>query len=149
MPTFSPYGQSSYEPPPWARLPRIWERAFEIFHMPVPEGESVFIQRDFHPGNVLWRRGSVSGVVDWQAACVGPPAVDVGHCRTNLFRFGLDVADRFTALWEMAERSHAMTRGRRSSRSSASWTPFGPRTRPDRFAIEEALSKAVGELSPS
>ena len=147
MPTFSPYGQSSYEPPPWARWPRTWERAFEIFHMPAPEGERVFIQRDFHPGNVLWRRGSVSGVVDWQAACVGPPAVDMGHCRTNLFRFGLDVAGRFTTLWEMAS-------GRRYDPWSEVVSIVGildtirTANRPDRFAIEDALSKAVGELSP-
>ena len=148
MPTFSPYRQSSYEPPPWARSSRTWEMAFEIFHMPAHEKEVVFIQRDFHPGNVLWRRGSVSGVVDWQAACVGPPAVDVGHCRTNLFRFGMDVADRFTTLWEMA-----------SGRSYDPWSEvvsivgildtIRTAPRPDRLAMEEALSRAVGELSPS
>jgi hypothetical protein len=95
MPTFSPYRQSSYVPPEWARRPGVWERAFEIFHGPAPAAERVFIQRDFHPGNVLWMRGSVSGVVDWQAACLGPPTADVGHCRANLFRYGLEVADRF------------------------------------------------------
>jgi hypothetical protein len=38
--------------------------------------------------------------VDWQAASVGPACVDVAHCRANLFRHGLEVADRFTVLWE-------------------------------------------------
>lgn len=145
MPTFSPYRQASYVPPDWARWPRVWERAFEIFHAPAPAGERTFIQRDFHPGNVLWRRGCVSGVVDWQSACVGPPTADVGHCRTNLFRYGLDAADRFTALWE-----------RVSGRTYDPWSEVvsivgildvmrsGPR--PDRLPMEDALSRAVAEL---
>lgn len=62
----------------------------------------MFIQRDFHPGNVLWNRGRVSGVVDWQAASIGPAAVDFGHCRSNLIGFNRDVAERFTRLWEQA-----------------------------------------------
>ena len=35
----------------------------------------------------------MSGVVDWQAASIGPPPVDVGHCRANLLTFGRPVAD--------------------------------------------------------
>ncbi len=64
---FAPYRQESYESPGWARWPSIWARAIERFHQPTPDGAgpAVFIHRDFHPGNVLWRRGSVTGVVDW------------------------------------------------------------------------------------
>jgi aminoglycoside phosphotransferase (APT) family kinase protein len=143
---FSPYCQSNYVPPDWARWPDVWERAFEIFHGPVPELERTFIHRDFHPGNVLWRRGSVTGVVDWQSACVGPPSIDVGHCRTNLFRYGLEAADRFTALWE-----------RITARSYDPWTEVVSivgvlddelrRHRPDRVPVEDALSRAVAELT--
>ena len=60
------------------------------------------MHRDFHPGNVLWRRGMVTGVVDWQAACTGPAVADVAHCRVNLLTFGPDAAARFTALWQRA-----------------------------------------------
>ncbi len=97
---FSPEVPTSYEPPPWARWPTIWEQAVEMYHGPAPDYTAVFIQRDFHPGNVLWRRGTVTGVVDWQAACIGPAWADVAHCRVNLFRYGLEVADRFTNMWE-------------------------------------------------
>ena len=45
-----------------------------------------FCHRDYHPGNVLWSRGQVSGVVDWTHACHGAPAVDVAHCALNLAR---------------------------------------------------------------
>jgi aminoglycoside phosphotransferase (APT) family kinase protein len=48
------------------------------------------------PGNVLWRREKVSGVVDWVNASIGSPWADVGHCRVNLAdRFGQPAAERF------------------------------------------------------
>jgi aminoglycoside phosphotransferase (APT) family kinase protein len=100
LPPYAPYRQSSYQPPPWARHPRMWERAVEVALGPAPELPAVLVQRDFHPGNVLWRHSRVSGVVDWQAASVGPAVVDVAHCRANLLGFDRAVADRFTALWE-------------------------------------------------
>jgi aminoglycoside phosphotransferase (APT) family kinase protein len=142
---FAPYRQSSYVPPEWARWPGVWKRAFEIFHGPVPDLGRTFIHRDFHPGNVLWRRGSVTGVVDWQSACAGPPSIDVGHCRTNLFRYGLEVADRFSALWEQL-----------TGRTYDPWTEVVSivgvlddglrRPRPDRAPVEDALARAVAEL---
>jgi len=61
---FAPYPQASYRPPGWARYPRMWERAAEISHGPPPGLPAVLLHRDFHPGNVLWRRGTVTGVVD-------------------------------------------------------------------------------------
>jgi Ser/Thr protein kinase RdoA (MazF antagonist) len=57
----------------------------------------VLVHGDFHPGNVLWRRGVVSRVVDWQAACTGPAVIDVAQCRVNLLTIGTDAAERFTA----------------------------------------------------
>jgi hypothetical protein len=42
----------------------------------------------------------VTGVVDWQSASIGPPSVDVGHCRSNLLRYGRAAVDRFTMWWE-------------------------------------------------
>lgn len=97
---YAPYSQDSYAPPAWSSHPRAWEQAVEISAGPPPDREAVLVQRDFHPGNVLWRRGRVSGVVDWQVASVGPAVVDVGHCRANLLRFGLDAAEQFTRHWE-------------------------------------------------
>ena len=49
---------------------------------------------------MLWRRGTVSGVVDWQAACTGPAVADVAHCRVNLLTLGAGAAGRFTAWWQ-------------------------------------------------
>ena len=36
--------------------------------LPSLSAERVFVHGDFHPGNVLWQRGRVTGVVDWSAA---------------------------------------------------------------------------------
>jgi aminoglycoside phosphotransferase (APT) family kinase protein len=141
----APYEQLSYAPPSWARWPKVWERAVEVFYESASEFPAVFIHRDFHPGNVLWRRGRVTGVVDWQAASIGPAWADVAHCRANLFRYGLDVADRFTKLWEQ--------------QAGASYHPWadivaivdfldGLREGPgaDAFTTEEALARAVAGL---
>ena len=100
LPLYAPYGQDSYSPPAWSSQPRVWERAVEIAQGPPPDDKPVVVHRDFHPGNVLWRRARVTGVVDWPATSVGPGSVDVGHCRANLLRFGLHVAERFTRRWE-------------------------------------------------
>lgn len=142
---FAPYAQERYDLPGWARHPGMWERAVEIFHEPAPTGPEVFIHRDFHPGNVLWRRGNVTGVVDWQSAGIGPPAVDVGHCRCNLLPYGRDVVDRFTAIWE--------------EMTGLTYHPYGDivaiigfldalRDDPpsDGYSIEDALGRAVAEL---
>jgi aminoglycoside phosphotransferase (APT) family kinase protein len=85
-----------------AGVPAVWQRAAEIYHGPAPGLPAVLLHRDFHPGNVLWRWGTVSGVVDWQAACTGPAVADVAHCRVNLLTFGTEAAERFTALWQHA-----------------------------------------------
>ncbi|HEV2360334.1 MAG TPA: aminoglycoside phosphotransferase family protein [Acidimicrobiales bacterium] len=98
---YSPYGQASYEPPAWTRDLPTWERAIEIFHslLSTPaDDEEVLIHRDFHPGNVLWSDGAVSGLVDWPCTSIGPSVVDIGHCRANLVPYGLDVVERFTRL---------------------------------------------------
>ena len=57
LPAIGRYDQRSWQPPGWAARSAVWERAIELFHRPVPEDDVGFVHRDFHPGNVLWRRG--------------------------------------------------------------------------------------------
>lgn len=88
--------RSRLVPPTWAGNPRLWERAIECVLAPRPDTGEVFLHRDFHPTNVLWHRGAVSGVVDWINACRGPAGVDVAHCRRNLAQmYGPPAADQF------------------------------------------------------
>jgi aminoglycoside phosphotransferase (APT) family kinase protein len=101
LPVYRPYQLEMRRPPRWARRPAAWQRGIALCDAPVPSAERLFIHRDYHPGNVLWVRGRVSGVVDWVNASLGVPEADVGHCRCNLAgRFGQPVADRFLALYQ-------------------------------------------------
>src|SRR5207248_977250 len=97
---YSPYYlDRDLRPPPWTRLPAAWARAIDVHHGRPPDDPPVFIHRDYHPGNVLWSGGLVTGVVDWVNAGIGGAGADVGHCRVNLCAFGQDVAERFLDLW--------------------------------------------------
>ncbi len=83
-------------PPPWSAIPRDWERAIEFWLQTEPEIHPIFIHRDYHPLNVLWRGSAISGVVDWINACQGPAGVDVAHCRINLAQmYGPETAEAF------------------------------------------------------
>ncbi|WP_248925250.1 phosphotransferase family protein [Paenibacillus hamazuiensis] len=91
---------ASLSVPSWSRFPELWESAIRIVQGPRPEFKPCFIHRDYHPTNVLWSAGAVSGVVDWVNACRGPAGIDIGHCRLNLARlFGVAEADAFLSAY--------------------------------------------------
>lgn len=145
---FVPYKPERWERPPWLRDPSIWDRAVAVFHGPVLDDAKTFINRDYHPGNVLFRRGKVSGVVDWQSAAIGPPSADVSHCRGNLIgRFGLDVADRFTRIWEdlSGERYHPWAESAMAVDALA-WHGTSRRPRWEREDIETSIGRALAQL---
>ncbi len=58
----------------------------------------VLTHSDYWSGNVVWRNGKLTGIVDWSGAARGPRAFDLGWCRLDLVLL-LDehVADIF--LW--------------------------------------------------
>jgi aminoglycoside phosphotransferase (APT) family kinase protein len=86
-------------PPSWSTNPNLWKRAFSIYGDGMPNEPGCLLHRDYHPTNVLWNGGAVSGVVDWVNACVGPPSADIAHCRLNLaLMYGIDAADRFSRM---------------------------------------------------
>jgi len=74
---------------------RVWEAAQRLR----PPGDSqrrALVHADYWPGNVLWRRGRLVSVVDWEISCVGDPTRDVATCRGDLaVLFGLEAANRF------------------------------------------------------
>jgi aminoglycoside phosphotransferase (APT) family kinase protein len=84
--------------PAWWRDPGTWERAVRRTETTRPAADAVVIHRDFHPGNVLWIDGRLSGVVDWVDACKGPAAFDASHMRVNLaVLHGPEMPDRVIA----------------------------------------------------
>lgn len=131
------------DPPRGATKPVVWERAINLWLTAMPSYRRSFVHRDFHPGNVLWSRGTAA-VVDWANACQGPWGCDVAHCRYVLMRLdGEEAADRFLSayesvtgetfdpFWEIASTLE---------HSPSSWTP-------DRIARSESrLAAAIAAL---
>jgi aminoglycoside phosphotransferase (APT) family kinase protein len=94
--------------PASATRPAAWEAAFGVLRQPAPEPAHCFIHGDFQHFNLLWRRGRLTGVVDWGTSCTGPADLDAGHCRLNLaVLFGADWAERLRLAYE-AEAGRAI-----------------------------------------
>jgi aminoglycoside phosphotransferase (APT) family kinase protein len=55
------------------RLATIWARCRDA----PPAVADVWIHADLMPGNLLVRDGRLAAVIDWEALCVGDPAVDL------------------------------------------------------------------------
>ena len=89
--------------PEWFTDDALWVDATTRADAGLPGSTDGFIHRDFHPLNVLWDHGSVSGVVDWLHACSGPIELDIAACRVNLgLTAGVDAADEFARLCQHA-----------------------------------------------
>jgi aminoglycoside phosphotransferase (APT) family kinase protein len=94
--------------PASATRPALWEAAFDVLRQQAPEPATRFIHRDLQHFNLLWRRGRLTGVVDWATSCIGPADFDLGHCRLNLaVLFGADWAERLRFAYE-AEAGRAV-----------------------------------------
>ena len=93
--------QAALSPPSDASRPDIWREAIARIASEPPPTTARFIHRDYQHFNLLWSRERLTGVVDWVEASVGPPDIDVGHCRLNLtLLFSADIAERFREMYE-------------------------------------------------
>ncbi len=70
--------------PPWVDDDALWRDAIDLARSAPPVGPSGFIHRDYHPGNVLTDGTTITGIVDWVAACDGPLAIDAARAALNL-----------------------------------------------------------------
>jgi aminoglycoside phosphotransferase (APT) family kinase protein len=100
LPPFAPYQEVSQRSvPAWTSIPDVWNAAIAVCASPSPSSPTVFIHRDYHPGNVLFDDERLTGIVDWVNACAGPAEIDIAHCRLNIaLAHGLEAADEFAAL---------------------------------------------------
>lgn len=94
-------------PEVWAR-PKLWrptpfvKAVVEAIDRNLPRAgwEPVLAHGDFHPGNVIWQRRRISGVIDWSASRLGPRWFEVAYCRADVaVLFGADAADRLRELY--------------------------------------------------
>ena len=61
---------------------------------------------DFWSGNVVWQDEVLTGVVDWSGGCLGPPGLDTGWCRLDLYLLhGQAIADAFLDAYQTATGS--------------------------------------------
>lgn len=89
-PTFRPWTDSWIAPldelrvPTGAQKPAVWRAAFAAIAAPPPTDSPVFLHGDFLPVNLLWSRGRITGLLDWNGVHRGSRAIDIGHCRRYL-----------------------------------------------------------------
>ena len=118
--------------PKWSSIPLKWLRAINAAQEPPPASTSCFIHRDFHPTNILWRGSTLTGVVDWVNACLGPADFDAAWMRINLVQmYGLPAADRFLQHYSSL------------TQESQPYSPFW-----DLMALMEFTSNAPGLYPP-
>jgi aminoglycoside phosphotransferase (APT) family kinase protein len=98
---FAPFHPiDSLRPPPDSARPELWSSAIQLAAAEPSPSEARFIHRDFHPGNTLWEKGALTGIVDWTSASLGPPAADLGHLLANLAMLhGAEVASAARAAY--------------------------------------------------
>jgi aminoglycoside phosphotransferase (APT) family kinase protein len=88
--TFRPWTDSWIAPldgfrvPVGAQRPVVWKAAFAVMAVAPPKDGSVFLHGDFLPVNMLWSRGRITGLTDWNGIHRGARAIDLGHCRRYL-----------------------------------------------------------------
>jgi aminoglycoside phosphotransferase (APT) family kinase protein len=76
--------ESKFVVPPWSSDDRLYLEAFTCLRGAAPSYRRTFLHRDYHPANVLWQDGGLTGLVDWVETSSGPADLDVAHCASNL-----------------------------------------------------------------
>lgn len=86
----------------WPLGAGVW-RALKHCPLPKSSAPGSLLHGDFWPGNTVWQRGKLTGVVDWEQPRIGNPAQDVGYCQVDLTHlFGLEAAQAFREAYEAA-----------------------------------------------
>ena len=85
-----------------AELPSVFDRSASP-PAEVVASPQVLTHGDYWSGNVVWRDGRLTGIVDWSGGSRGPRGVDLGWCRLDLvLLFDEQIADKFLAAYEAA-----------------------------------------------
>jgi aminoglycoside phosphotransferase (APT) family kinase protein len=75
----------------------------EAWEKTITAAPLVLTHGDYQSGNVIWRNGTLTGVIDWEGAARGPAGYDVGWCRFDLYLlYGRNLADVFLHAYEEA-----------------------------------------------
>jgi aminoglycoside phosphotransferase (APT) family kinase protein len=71
--------------------PEVWH-AIKAHRPALHVIDPTLIHLDYWPGNILWQGGAITGVIDWEEAAYGDPAIDLAYLRMNLVIDGYDEA---------------------------------------------------------
>ena len=81
--------------PEWTARPGLWEQALSLIDPQPPAAELTFTHGDYHTGNLLWRRGRVTGVLDWSASGRWYADADLAGARRHLaLVFSVELGNR-------------------------------------------------------
>jgi aminoglycoside phosphotransferase (APT) family kinase protein len=82
----------------WGIRSALADRCVEAIrrHPPRLDGDPIVMHGDFHPGNIVWTDGTLSGVVDWTGTRLGSRGFELAYCRGDIaMLFGMRAVRRF------------------------------------------------------
>jgi aminoglycoside phosphotransferase (APT) family kinase protein len=83
--------------------PLLEAAAERVNQVPIPQGGTVLVHGDLWQGNTLWSGERCVGIIDWDAAGVGHPGIDLGTLRLDAaIVFGLPAAGEILEGWQQA-----------------------------------------------
>jgi aminoglycoside phosphotransferase (APT) family kinase protein len=83
--------------------PLLEAAAERVSQAPMPQAATVLVHGDLWQGNTLWTGERCVGMVDWDAAGVGHPGIDLGTLRLDAaVMFGLPAAAEVLEGWRQA-----------------------------------------------
>jgi aminoglycoside phosphotransferase len=92
--------------PEWSHEKSAWQAVIDTAQEGIPDGEPVFKHGDYHPTNVIWQNGAITGIIDWSLSSIGPVGLDLSHTRINLVSmYGLETADCFLEAYRKIGRA--------------------------------------------
>ena len=94
------------ESPEWDELRAHLRTLADTAHVEAP----TLLHGDFWPQNLLWQKGAIAAILDWEDAALGDPLSDVAVSRVELrYKFGKAGMQRFT----QAYAKHQVVDGKR------------------------------------
>ena len=64
------------------------------------KGKRVFLHGDYWPGNILWKKSQITGIVDWEYAAIGDPISDLAVTSLELrYEYGVEGMKKFLEIY--------------------------------------------------
>lgn len=98
-----PHAVEKWERPDASAWGPLFQRAVDVVESMLPKRKyrRVICHADFHPGNMLFQRDRLTGLVDWSGTRVGPRSFDLSYCRTEVaLLFGSEASDQIRSVYE-------------------------------------------------